>query len=525
MKYLFIIIAIFTILILNTNPIVAESISKGLSEQFTPIKEGYNALVNNITGDGGYQTTHTTNVNRVSGNDNGFFAQPGEPNNVGGKCSITRAGGEESFSTTLSGSNVQGVANQNNSNSKTGEYAQVSQFYKDSSVEQTKPKGLYNDIYNRKRGCDKKGQLECAINNLESAYAIPSYVIDENNRRSDNGALYGGQNPKTLIPPMISRPMYSLDWRNNSLVVPNIINGTSNENLYLSGYLSKNDISSWDDEDRTKNVNLEQNNDGEIIENFNITKNPRGNPRDYNNVVERYNIDNPDRRQYKEKDWSDMVNTSNGYNQGQFQTNQFPSNLPQGNCGQNEKLKEYNNRLFTTIVQPGTYYKQDIIEQVNSNAGISFQQQFLPRTIKEVGDGILIEDHDPENAPELPTIYQKTIPTIDNVYDPRFNGYGDHSRNYVDNVTGQPRFVYDDVNNVRMPNYITRNQLDVFNFADTVGITEPHGKSLNDIRGKAERAFLDDSISHRDDMTVKLMRKTNASEWQRKQAPIRRNLR
>ena len=521
MKYIFIIIVIFIIIFLSMNPDVP--ISAEIRERLSPVKEGYNALINNITNDGGSHKLYKLESTQAKGNDNGFFAQPGKLNR-NGTASITKAGGVQSRPVTLSASNTQSNFNQNGmalySGSKTGEYIQRSQFYNHSDIQNPTPKGLFNDIYSRKKGCDKKGELECAVDNLENAYAIPTYTIDENNRQSPNTSLYAGQNPKTLIPPMVTRPIYSLDWRNNSLIVPNIINGTSNENLHLSGYLSKEDIVTWDDEDRLRGVELKRNPDGDVIENFN----PRGNPRDLitnGDIVENYNINNPGRVKYKEKDWSDMVNLSNGYNAGQFTLNDFPSNLPQGNCGQDPKLKEYNDQLFTSTIQPGTYYKQDIIEQVNANAGISFQQQFLPRTIKEVPMGTLYEDHDPEHYPVLPEIFKRIEPSIDNVYDPRFNGYGDQSRNYVDEVTGQPRFVYDDINNVKMPNYITRNKLDTFNFGSRYGIAEPQGKSLNEIRGKAETAFLDDSIAHRDDLTVKLMRKSNARNWQRRQAPIR----
>ena len=523
LKYIFIVIVIFIVLIVNTNPLL----SKEISEQFQPIKETYNSWINNGLGSTVYTpntiqgTSYNPNIKQQMGNDNGFFAQPGEKNCT----SITKAGGKKSYPVTLSGSNIQSNFNQNgsaiNNNSKTTSHIKHSQFYDNSFIQQPVPKGIFNDIYSRKKGCDKPGQLECAVKKLENAFAIPSYLVDENNRKSTNGILYGGQNPKTLVPPMVTRPAFSLDWRNSSMVVPNQINGTSNENLYLSGQLSPNDIASWE--------NTRE--DEKIVENFQQPLNPRGNPRDFDHtpIVENYapdlSIENLKNTSYKEKDWSDMVNMSNGYNSGQFQENDFPNNLPQGNCGQNKKLKEYNDRLFTSTIQPGTYYKQDVIEQINSNAGISFQQQFLPRTIKEVKGGILYEDHDPENVPELPSVYEKVVPDISNVFDPRFNGYGDQTRNYVDEMTGQPRFVYDDINNVKMPNYITRNKLDTFNFGSKYGIAEPHGKSLNDIRGKAESAFLDDSIAHRDDLTVKLMRKSNIAAQQRRQAPTRTNLR
>ena len=512
MKYIFVIVFIFVILILNTNTLV----SSELSEKFSPIKESYNSLVNKLTNDGNSKMSYETTAERPAGEDSGTFIQPGETSS--GRYYITAAGGIQDTPKTLAGSNLSSTVRQNGSSlatgTKSGEYVTASHFYRNPELQPTRAGKTFNDIYSRKKGCDKPGELECVVNNLENAFAIEDYVIDENNRRSDNGALYGGQNPKTLIPPMMSRPMYSMDWRNSSMAVPNIINGTSNENLHLSGYLSKSDISSWDDEDRMKHVELKKNAEGDFIEDFNQARHSE------EATIEHYNINNPSAVEYKEKDWSDYVKLSKGYNKGQLQKSGFPSNLPQGNCGQNERMKLYNDMLFTSNVQPGVKYRQNLIEQVNANSGISFQQQFLPRTITEVGDGILVEDHDPESAPELPKIYEKSIPSVDNVYDPRFNGYGDQTRSYVDDVTGQPRYVYDDINNVKMPNYLVRSKLDVFNFADTYGIAEPHGKSLNEMRGDAERAFLDSSIAHRNDLTVKLMRKSNAADWQRRQAPL-----
>ena len=332
---------------------------------------------------------------------------------------------------------------------------------------------------------------DCAIK-YSNPLTIPSYAVGES---SANHTIVGPQNPKTKVAPMVTRPIYSLDWRPSTMLVPNIINSATNENLYLSGYLSPEDIP------RSKIYIPEH----EIREN--------------------YTIDTPEAVEYEKKTWSDMIDKENGYSKTQFTESGFPNNLPQGNCGRDPIMKEYNKNLFTQTIQPGVYYRDDVIEPINANIGISFQQQFLPRTFKDIDNGLLIEDHDPNLAPELPVVVRPTHADADNIYDPRFTGYGTSYRNYVDPVTGQPRFPYDDVNAKRMPSYIVRSKIDTHNFADTYDSVQNTGLALNDIRAKAQSAFLDDTTSHRNDITSKLMRKTNAEAWQRRVAPITKSSR
>ena len=62
----------------------------------------------------------------------------------------------------------------------------------------------------------------------------------------------------------------------------------------------------------------------------------------------------------------------------------------------------------------------------------------------------------------------------DNVYDPRLTGYGTSYRSYTDDNLGQTRFYYDDIDAVRMPNYIVKSNIDREPFADHYG-TIPDG--------------------------------------------------
>ncbi len=303
---------------------------------------------------------------------------------------------------------------------------------------------------------------------------------------SKNHMLQGGANPKTLIPPMIARPCYSIDWRDTTMVIPNIINGSNNENLYKSGYISSVDLETPEKSE-------------EVVEHYSFTEHE------------------PKHVEYAEKSWSNQIDMANGY--GKMESG-FPRNLPQGNCGKDKAFDEYNRRIFTQTVQPGVFYKNDIIEPINSNIGISFQQEFLPRTFKDVDNGMLIEDHDPNDAPNPPRIMKMQEPDIYNTYDPRFNGYGTSYRNYLDPVTGKAKYPYDDINAVKMPNYIVRSKIDTHNFGDMYGAMQNTGLSLNEIRKMAEKSFIDDTTAFRDDITSKLMRKTNSEMWQRRVAPI-----
>ena len=66
----------------------------------------------------------------------------------------------------------------------------------------------------------------------------------------------------------------------------------------------------------------------------------------------------------------------------------------------------------------------------------------------------------PENAEKLkPKCEKKHIIDTSNVYDPRSNSYGTSYRSYIDKMTGQVRYYYDDINAIRQPNYITRNNI------------------------------------------------------------------
>jgi hypothetical protein len=295
-------------------------------------------------------------------------------------------------------------------------------------------------------------------------------VINNDQWTSQNHKLVGGPNPKTLIQPVIAPASHDIEyWRTNNLVIPSGINDVTNTDVYQSGYMVSTPCSNQIPPCQT--------------------------------------------------------NTRNNYTQEMYQTkNGIPF------IKDNSSQMQYNQNIYTEIIQPGVYTRSQINEPLNSNIGISHQQQF-PHTKRMVDDqtgDVLFTQYDPRIIEPVPDISKPSThckATTNNVYDPRFTSYGTSYRSYNEDVTGQTRFFYDDINAIRMPNYIVRSNIDNNPWADQYGPI-PDGESngnprTGDIRQMANQTFLDSSIQFRTEMQERLMRKHNANAWQRKQFPIR----
>jgi hypothetical protein len=178
--------------------------------------------------------------------------------------------------------------------------------------------------------------------------------------------------------------------------------------------------------------------------------------------------------------------------------------------------------LITQTLQPGVFQKSHIGEPIQSNIGISYTQEWGPTEVQETDDMIKYTMRDPSNVIITPTLKTETIGQSNaNVYDPRFTGYSTSYRSYVDKLTGQPRFFYDDIDSITMPNYITRSKVDVFPWANTYGPDKIMDASdYSEHRQLANNAFTDSAITFRTELQERLMRKRNAELWQRRVAPI-----
>lgn len=371
-------------------------------------------------------------------------------------------------------------------------------------------------------------------------------IVPDQTFVSTNQKLVGPANPKTLIAPVVAPPSYDWEyWRQNEFVFPSAINEKRVQDYYGSGYITE---------------------EPELIENYE-PKMTASKPSDtyYQNkyvtppnpvdVLGKYNGKYPfdvkngsemgssvfvpkDFRNQSNKNYGEFrkssgiqkypgdVNRSCTYDASNIDYD-LPTNFMAGNCERNNNVKELNNELFTSTITPGVYYKNQIIEPLNSNIGISFDQQIPPRqeTIDKYGN-ITYTALDPslyEQDKKVDNTDYGTAPY--EVYDPRSNGYGTSYRDYEHEITGQPRFYYDDVNAARRPNYITRTNIDHLLKADSYGIIDEKSNIMSrncNSRQIAEDGIVNDTMTFRTDMMTRLMRKRNSELWQQRLAPLQK---
>lgn len=332
--------------------------------------------------------------------------------------------------------------------------------------------------------------------------------------------LSGPPNPKTLINPVIAAPLADLDfWKANNLVVHSAINDATQHDSFQSGY----QVSTCCGNVQNKSLvpqKKEQSKQAYQKQLSNPSK-TKGKKELQENFSFPYEI--------REEEPGQM-NTSCGYNPEQLVNSNLPSNFPSGNCQQQSQFSNYNKNLFTQTIQPGIYSRNQVIEPINSNIGISFQQQFEPLTCEVDSNGIMYTQNDPrimDATPIGPNYNVINAINESNVYDPRHSGYGTSYRSYNDNQLGQTRFYYDDINAIRMPNYICRSNIDFEKYADSYGPIPEDGEYGNkyhsSIRALANDSFTRNSINQRTELMERLNRKQRANSWQQRIAPIQKN--
>jgi len=359
------------------------------------------------------------------------------------------------------------------------------------------------------------------------------------NYMSINQRLVGKANPKTLIPPVIPVPLSDLSyWKANNLITHSNINSQTQYDAYGSGYqvtdccktakCSTNTLPCSSDKVRTVSFNkttpMQQKHHhyaGEVIEPFQQEK-----------TYEKEYSGNHDNNDYDIEEYGGVgvgqINMGCGYNINNIKSG-LPVNLPVGPCAKDRNMREYNEQLFTQTVQPGVYTRSQVNEPINSNIGISFDQQFNP-TVEQIdpntGD-ILFTQVDPSIVKPVNLENMDVIEAIDqsNVYDPRLTGYGTSYRAYTNDELGRTDFYYKDVDAIRAPNYISRSNIDFAKYADKYGPLpqgfENGNPNTNNIREFVHNSWLKSSIGFRNDISTRKMRKTNAEHWQRRKAPMR----
>lgn len=356
-----------------------------------------------------------------------------------------------------------------------------------------------------------------------------------------NHALAGKPNPKTLKAPVIPPRSADLDvWRSNDFVKHSAVNDDRRVFLYENGYIAKetcNDVNPpiFENYDNPKTMNrrklaqeISSRNRSNLTEFYNQPENK------YDNINSGYDLPNqtPDQDQffiYKKNTGFNLspgdVNTTCCYKPENVKYN-IPVNYEESNMEKLPSFRNFNENIWTMNVGPDAVDKLEIIEPISSNIGISFDQQ-IPPTTKTTKDG---KDFFVRHNPRTFTIPEVDIvdpfseqPKPETVYDPRLTGYGTAYRSYIDKMTGQARFYYDDVNAARRGNYYVRSKVDFLPEAEQSGIMKSNENILElnkNIRSVANQAFTDNTLKFREELQYSYMRKRNSDMWQKRVAPI-----
>lgn len=346
----------------------------------------------------------------------------------------------------------------------------------------------------------------------------------DNTYKSPNN-IGGPANPKTFITPIIAAPIFDLDsWKTNGFVTHSAINERGNYDQERAGY-NYGVLPT-----KCKNCSMlpcgcatfggagSVKNKGTLVENFEQSETTSLNYQLMNYIqnLQKNGIDIEDRH---------LVRRTVQREFGTVQDRDVDQILQtmMSNPKTNENFYFESKRrdaLLTNTLVPGVYQKTHISEPIQSNIGISYVQDWGPVEVEDTQFGIKFTEQDPKNVVKTIGTQERAVEqNASNVYDPRLTGYGTSYRGYTDDVTGQPRFFYKDVESITQPNFITRHNLDGFPWATTYGpdVPVPH---LDEYKQLANNSFADSTILFRTEMMERLMRKKNAENWQRRVMPI-----
>lgn len=204
----------------------------------------------------------------------------------------------------------------------------------------------------------------------------------------------------------------------------------------------------------------------------------------------------------------------------------MPHNQPMSINDYYPTLSKYHTDVNTQIIDPsGIYTRTEINEPQMTNLGISFAQQFEPMQKTCINNEEIINYKDPRLYSPPQKVYDYGEFTPDSVFDPRSGGYGDERRTYIDKMTGQPRWMYDDINAAREGNYFTRNKIDIYNFTNQIGVFDTcvNDNPLEVVKAQAQDAFINNGNDFRTSLQASLMKKANEVTRQRRLFPISRN--
>lgn len=177
------------------------------------------------------------------------------------------------------------------------------------------------------------------------------------------------------------------------------------------------------------------------------------------------------------------------------------------------------------------YYNNELdrsIETIPNKRGNVSMGRYDPQLVRNTGPmGRLVEmpTRSEWSARVSEHDAQGTI-DYDRVFDPRFTGYGDPYRSYLDVDKGNISYYYGDVDAYRHPNFISRSKVDFIEDREPMGKIRPMYRRekpmcLNEAIEQAETRFMNDTTTFREDLMGSQMAKRNSEMWQMRYFPKR----
>ena len=209
-----------------------------------------------------------------------------------------------------------------------------------------------------------------------------------------------------------------------------------------------------------------------------------------------------------------------------------------------------NSKLFLQNVQPQLYSYAMEQTPINSSIGIAYAPQIPPRVLDQITNNgmdmplyssidpqLVRSDGTPGQIASQPTRtnwsaeysnFQAPPGSInfEDIYDPRFTSYGDPYRSYSDVNLGLVQYYYSDIDAYKMPNFISRSNVDFVDFRTPQGQIWPEyarNVGIDEVRSHVENQVTADELFHREDMMSLQMDKRNREMWHLRFAPISTN--
>jgi hypothetical protein len=224
-----------------------------------------------------------------------------------------------------------------------------------------------------------------------------------------------------------------------------------------------------------------------------------------------------------DKMYVDEIPTSCGYNPHKLSYGGVPVNYPAAPMSLNDKMKDYNEKIFTnrygSVLYRNEVQEPNFIQNLQSDhySHGPVTKEFQPKN----GSSIVVR-RDPNSFKMPPTELDNPFeerPSLSNVFDGRSIGYGQEYRAYIDPVASTVNYMYDDVDTgIRGYNYLSRNKIDIYPEAEQTGIMNDHGPNPN-IHKITHQGFIDRTNQFRNDMVEGYIREFDAVEAQRKMYP------